>query len=163
MVVCRLAGFGACVAGAGDVNNDGFDDIVVGATGYDGDELNDIGRAYLYLGSESGPADTAAWVTEGDQGGAYYGVSVATAGDVANFLRRLVVERPAGLPTEILDSGRCLEPNLRDQSGRPRQPPRRQHHGQRGVHEILPARRPVDTVADILSIAQLRERARRIG
>lgn len=76
-----LAGFGACVAGAGDVNGDGFDDILVGAPKYDNDEV-DEGRAFLYLGSESGPEETAAWITEIDQDGASYGISVASAGSV---------------------------------------------------------------------------------
>jgi hypothetical protein len=79
----ELAAFGACVASAGDVNNDGYDDIVVGAPGYDNGE-SDEGRAYLYLGSESGPADSASWITEVDQDGASYGNSVATAGDINN-------------------------------------------------------------------------------
>jgi hypothetical protein len=72
--------FGWPVATAGDVNGDGCDDVVVGATGYDGDQT-DEGAAFLYLGSEEGLGERHAWMAEGNQEGAEYG-SVASAGDV---------------------------------------------------------------------------------
>jgi hypothetical protein len=74
-------GFGWSVAGAGDVNADGYADVIVGAFFYDSGEV-DEGAAFLYLGSGSGPSTTADWVAEGDQAGAGLGWSVATAGDV---------------------------------------------------------------------------------
>jgi hypothetical protein len=40
---------GACVARAGDVNGDGFDDALAGAPDFDNGQ-RDEGRAYLYLG-----------------------------------------------------------------------------------------------------------------
>jgi hypothetical protein len=46
---------GASVAGAGDINGDGFDDVIVGAYGYDSGEA-DEGIALIYLGSASGIA-----------------------------------------------------------------------------------------------------------
>jgi hypothetical protein len=75
------AWFGSSVASAGDVNGDGFDDVVVGARNYDNGEENE-GRAYLYLGSVSGPSATPSWTAEGDQASAWFGSSVASAGDV---------------------------------------------------------------------------------
>ena len=39
----------------GDVNGDGYDDLIVGAFQYDNGEF-DEGRAYVYLGSPSGPS-----------------------------------------------------------------------------------------------------------
>jgi hypothetical protein len=42
--------FGAPVAGAGDVNADGYADVVVGAPAYDNGQT-DEGRAYLYYGN----------------------------------------------------------------------------------------------------------------
>jgi hypothetical protein len=75
------AQYGIRVAGAGDVNGDGYADVAVGAYRYDGD-LDGEGRAYVYLGSASGLSTTPAWIGEGDQADANYGVSVATAGDV---------------------------------------------------------------------------------
>ena len=75
------ADFGAAVASAGDVNGDGYSDVIVGAFLYDNGEA-DEGRAYVYHGSASGLLATAAWTAEGNQAGAGFGASVATAGDV---------------------------------------------------------------------------------
>ena len=73
--------YGSSVATAGDVNGDGFSDVIVGAYLYDNGEV-DEGRAYVYLGSASGPSATALWTAEPQQAGSWFGQSVATAGDV---------------------------------------------------------------------------------
>ncbi len=75
------AWFGFPVATAGDVNGDGFSDVIVGAYNYDNGELNE-GRAYLYLGSASGLGTNAAWTVEGNQAGAVMAHELGTAGDV---------------------------------------------------------------------------------
>ena len=75
------AHFGGSVSTAGDVNGDGYSDVIVGADGYDNGQLNE-GRAYVFLGSASGVSSTASWSDEGNQAGAYYGISVSVAGDV---------------------------------------------------------------------------------
>ena len=75
------AQFGTSVASVGDVNGDGYGDVVVGADGYDNGESNE-GRAFVYLGSSSGLQTSAAWTAEADQSGGYFGASVACAGDV---------------------------------------------------------------------------------
>jgi VCBS repeat protein/FG-GAP repeat protein len=64
--------FGRCAASAGDVNGDGFADVIVGAYGSD--------TAYVYLGSAGGPAAVPTTL-RGPMGG-YFGYSVASAGDV---------------------------------------------------------------------------------
>jgi hypothetical protein len=78
------AKFGTSVATAGDVNGDGYSDVIVGA--YDADDGSDIhhleGRAYLYMGSSTGLSPTAAWIAEGNQVAVRFGYCVATAGDV---------------------------------------------------------------------------------
>ncbi|MBK7876098.1 MAG: FG-GAP repeat protein [Planctomycetes bacterium] len=75
------AQFGISVAAAGDVNADGFGDVVVGAWFYDNGQT-DEGRAYVYLGSASGLALSPVWTNEINNTGAFYGVSVSAAGDV---------------------------------------------------------------------------------
>lgn len=73
--------FGKSVSSAGDVNHDGFGDIVVGAPGYDHGQINE-GRAYLYLGTYGGMTQAPAWTGESNQADASYGNSVAYAGDL---------------------------------------------------------------------------------
>ena len=73
------------MAGAGDVNGDGYADVIVGRLRYDAGE-SDEGAAFVFLGSASGIADgnpaTAAAQLESDQASAELGISVAGAGDV---------------------------------------------------------------------------------
>jgi hypothetical protein len=75
------ARFGFSVASAGDVNGDGFADVIIGAQLYDGGEDNE-GRVFVFYGSGSGLGATADWIAECDQAGARFGYSVASAGDV---------------------------------------------------------------------------------
>ena len=73
--------FGTSVAGAGDVNGDGYNDVIVGAYGNDGGSI-DFGEAYVYHGSASGLSATPDWSDQGEAAYDYFGFSVATAGDV---------------------------------------------------------------------------------
>jgi len=75
------AQFGFSVGTAGDVNGDGYADVIVGANRYDNGET-DEGRAFVYHGSATGLSTTAGWTAEGDQAEAFFGGSVGTAGDV---------------------------------------------------------------------------------
>lgn len=61
----------------GDVNADGYDDIVIGEPEYGSSD----GRASLYLGSVAGVPSTAAESWTGSSG-ATLGASVASAGDI---------------------------------------------------------------------------------
>ncbi|MCJ7551658.1 MAG: integrin alpha, partial [Anaerolineae bacterium] len=70
--------FGQSIGTAGDVNGDGFDDLIVGAYGYD----DSAGKAYVYHGSETGLEGTAAWTAYQYSADRRFGVSVGTAGDV---------------------------------------------------------------------------------
>ncbi len=84
---------GQAVAGAGDVNGDGYDDILVGAWGYDREDdpetgtdegAVDAGAAFLFYGPLSGSLglEEADAVIIGDLEGGGLGASVAAAGDV---------------------------------------------------------------------------------
>jgi hypothetical protein len=74
--------FGYSVATAGDVNNDGYDDVIVGARKYDNDPLTDVGLVNIYLGSSDGLSKISNWAMAGDQEYAEFGVPVNAAGDV---------------------------------------------------------------------------------
>lgn len=72
--------FGRSVASAGDVNGDGYSDVVVGAPMHDGAGDN-AGRAYVYWG---GPwwTGTPNAVLEPEGAGDFFGQAVASAGDI---------------------------------------------------------------------------------
>ena len=73
--------FGGSVADAGDLNNDGYGDVTIGAVFYSNGETGE-GRAYVFLGSASGLSLTPDWVQEGQLAGAQFGGDVSGAGDV---------------------------------------------------------------------------------
>ncbi len=75
--------YGHAVASAGDINNDGFDDVIVGARVFQ-NNFDDEGKLYLYKGSASGLSVTPTWTLEGGADDMRLGVSVASAGDVNN-------------------------------------------------------------------------------
>ena len=75
------AGFGGAVAAAGDLDGDGFGDLVVGAEGWNG-AADDVGAVFVWLGDAAGPGGTADWSVAGDQEGALLGRGVAGVGDV---------------------------------------------------------------------------------
>lgn len=73
--------FGVSVSTAGDVNKDGYADVIIGASYYDDGEANE-GRVFIYLGSPNGLAKTPYFTADGNQVNAFFGKSVASAGDV---------------------------------------------------------------------------------
>jgi hypothetical protein len=77
------AGFGVWVASAGDINGDGYADVIVGAvTATNTKGESRAGRAHLYFGGPSG-LSASSQVLDGPDGvDALFGVSVASAGDV---------------------------------------------------------------------------------
>ncbi|MEO0156227.1 MAG: integrin alpha [candidate division WOR-3 bacterium] len=73
--------YGYSVSTAGDVNGDGYSDVIIGAPYYVYNQT-DEGRAFVYHGSSTGLSTTPNWTGESNQAGANYGHSVSTAGDV---------------------------------------------------------------------------------
>ena len=76
--------FGWSVSGAGDVNGDGYDDLVVGAYGADASGETDSGAAYVYYGTSTGISSTSEskLVAEYAVASDYFGIAVSGAGDV---------------------------------------------------------------------------------
>ena len=71
--------FGVSVASAGDVNGDGFSDVIVGASENDA-AGTDAGRAYIYLGGLA-PNAVADLTLTGGAAGDHFGYAVASAKD----------------------------------------------------------------------------------
>src|SRR5262249_31782614 len=78
-----LAGaeFGSAGAPAGDVEGDGYADVVIGAPALTNGDRNE-GRAYVFSGSSTGLSATPSWTVESDQRDAFFGNAVGAAADV---------------------------------------------------------------------------------
>jgi hypothetical protein len=97
---------GASVSGAGDVNNDGFGDVVVGAPHYRANGKLNAGAVFVYLGSANGLSTSPAWQMSGEQGGEYLGTSVSGAGDVdGDGLDDIIVGAPQYDSGQLYNAG----------------------------------------------------------
>lgn len=102
-----LAAFGASVSTAGDVNGDGFADLVIGAPGFDDGE-NDEGQVYVVHGSAGASSPMPQWSRQSDQNGAFYGTSVSTAGDVDGDGFADVIVGAPGFDFAFVDEGQAF-------------------------------------------------------
>ncbi len=73
-------GFGKSVAGIGDINKDGYDDVVIGSYGADPNGLGSAGTAYVYSGKDY----SLIYRFDGNKFNEQVGYSVANAGDTNN-------------------------------------------------------------------------------
>ncbi len=71
--------FGSSVSGAGDVNNDGYDDFIIGAPG-DNTVAHNAGAAFVYSGYDGAVLHALYGQSISDE----FGTSVSAAGDVNN-------------------------------------------------------------------------------
>ncbi len=72
---------GWSVAGAGDLNNDGYDDVIVGVPRYKNGQV-DEGAAFIYYSSSNGINPNVYTILESDIVNAQFGYTVAAAGDI---------------------------------------------------------------------------------
>lgn len=106
--VLDYIGFGLSCDAAGDVNGDGYGDVIIGAPYYDGGTHGVEGRAYLYMGSADGLAATPGWAQDpSDQENAHFGVSVGAAGDVNGDGFDDVIIGSSRFSAEAVDEGRA--------------------------------------------------------
>jgi hypothetical protein len=75
-------GFGSSVSGAGDVDGDGYDDVIVGASHTPLGSLTNAGAIYVFYGSASGIKNTTPDIVQGTYQNDYLGENVSGAGDV---------------------------------------------------------------------------------
>lgn len=73
--------FSSGLGSAGDVNKDGFDDVIVGAAFADHDDVNE-GLAFVYYGSRNGLSASHSWWAESNHAHSLFGQCTGTAGDV---------------------------------------------------------------------------------
>jgi hypothetical protein len=100
--------FGAGASGGvGDVNGDGYDDLLVAAPRYDANQT-DAGRAYLYLGSRDGLSKAPAWIVDGDEPGEQLGSAGGAAGDVDGDGYADIILAAPGFDGGGADIGRAL-------------------------------------------------------
>ncbi|MDX1388584.1 MAG: integrin alpha, partial [Acidobacteriota bacterium] len=122
--------YGRAVASAGDINRDGYADVIVGAESWDTtrfcedgtttclfDEdcvginneicLIDHGAAYVFLGSSSGLGSTPAWEYVSTQALAAFGISVASADVNGDGFNDVIVGAEAW-NDQLIDEGRVF-------------------------------------------------------
>jgi len=95
-------GLGNAVAGAGDVDGDGFDDLLIGDSGASPNGLYRAGSTFVF----SGATGTQLWRFDGTAAGDWLGQSVAGAGDVDGDGRPdMTVGAYATDPNGLTDAG----------------------------------------------------------
>ncbi len=94
-------GFGKTVSSAGDVNGDGFDDVLVGDPDANNGDVVGGGRVYLFLGSLTGPSNQPHQILRGLFPSGYFGWGANTAGDTnADGFDDVIISQPGFVGAE---------------------------------------------------------------
>ena len=103
------AQFGLEVNPAGDVNGDGYGDVLVGEPYRDIDIYMDAGMAYLYLGNALGLSNVPVWFYSGTRGGDRLGTTTSPAGDMnGDGCADIAIGAPGYNAEGMLDTGRVF-------------------------------------------------------
>jgi len=106
---------GWSIDGKGDVNNDGIDDLIIGAPGANPNDVEDAGEIYIIYGNTnfntpfkiSKLYDDTGVIIIGEQAGAFAGWSVSLAGDVNNDgFDEVMIGSPFNDVNNQIDSGK---------------------------------------------------------
>ena len=97
---------GFAVSGAGDVNGDGFGDILVGSSSASSMGLVNAGAVSVFFGSPTGAQVMPFTVLAGTERNASFGRSVSNAGDInANGYADILIGAPTASPAGRADAG----------------------------------------------------------
>jgi hypothetical protein len=105
--------FGRSVSGAGDVNRDGYADVIVGAVWNDPDNKGNAGSAYVYSGKDG----SVLYTFHGDSEIDLFGHSVSGAGDVnGDGYADIIVGAPWNDPDSKENAGSAYVYSVKDGS-----------------------------------------------
>ena len=99
--------FGYAVAGTGDVDGDGYDDVIIGEPGYSAG----TGRAWIFAGSSAGVSTTTVRTLTGTQAGMAFGWAVTGSLDrstTADTYADIAVGAPYYDSGSLTDAGRAV-------------------------------------------------------
>jgi hypothetical protein len=97
--------YGGSAVGAGDVNGDGYADVIVGASRYDG-YGSDSGQAWAFHGSPSGPTVESSWTDDADQRWALFGAEISTGDVDGDGFDDVAIGAPTHSTASLFDNGR---------------------------------------------------------